>query len=328
MSIWRILQYLIVGTLVGVAPLIVASVVWGPGILSVGFFGLFAGLAAIGNHWRLGLIATAFLALAGGIAVSFAWTPLLGALLLAGIGMATGLSTRWHLQSILSTIGIGIGFLIVVPPTLPWFPAPTGFDAGYSLAVTGILAATGVWAVFAFGYLTRKMPSQARDPIPQRTIYYFTVALAIALFVGTYIVLRWYPGGTGAWLIMTILIVLQPDWSTLRSKTLHRTIGTLLGVAIAAGLVLVIPPDLHALVGLPLILIALAYKTSGVYWRFTTILTPGVVLLVTQGQDQTEALTTDATRLAFTLGAIAVVILVATLLGAAARISRPSSRAT
>jgi hypothetical protein len=328
MSFWRILQYLIVGTLVGIAPLVVASLIWGAGVLAVGFYGLFAGIAAIGNHRRLGLIATALLAVGGGLAVSFAWSPLLGALLFAGIGVVIGMSTRWHLQSIVGTIGIGIGFLIVVPPTLPWFPPPTAFDAGYSLAVAGILAGTGVWTVLAYGYLTRKMPSRPREPIPERTIYYFTIALAVALFVGTYIVLRWYPGGTGAWLIMTILIVLQPDWDTLRTKTLHRIFGTLLGVAIAAILVLVIPPNLHALVGLPLILGALAYKQGGVYWRYTTVLTPGVVLLVTQGLDQSKALTTDATRLAFTLGAIAVVVVVATLLGAASRVGRSSSRVT
>ncbi len=324
MSFGRILKYLIVGTLVGIAPLLVASAIWGWDILGVGFFGLFGGLGALGGRWRLGLLATAFLAITGGLAVAFAWTPLLGALLLAGIGIATGLAARYHLQAIVATIGIGIGFLIVMPPPLPGFPPPTAFDAAYALAVAGILAGTGLWTVVAYGYLTRTLPSRSQDPLPDRTIHLFTIALAVALFVGTFIVLRWYPGGTGAWLIMTILIVLQPDWNDLRMRTVHRTIGTLLGVAVAAALVLVVPPDLHALVGVPLILVAVAYRESGVYWRYTTILTPGVVMLVTQGMDQTEALTTDGARLAFTLGAIGVVVAVAAVMHTTLRIGRAS----
>ena len=168
MSFGRILKYLIVGTLVGIAPLLVASAIWGWDILGVGFFGLFGGLGALGGRWRLGLLATAFLAVTGGLAVAFAWTPLLGALLLAGIGIATGLAARYHLQAIV------------------------------------------------------------------------------------------------------------------------------------------------------------AYRESGVYWRYTTILTPGVVMLVTQGMDQTEALTTDGARLAFTLGAIGVVVAVAAAMHTTLGIGRAS----
>lgn len=327
MGFLRTLRLLVLGSLVAGAPLIVASAIWGWELLAVGLFGLLGGLAGVGNHRRFGLIAVGFLAITGGLAVSFAWTPILGALLLAGIGLVTGISARWHLHAVLALIGIALGFLIVSPPALPWFAQPTGFDAGYTLAVTAILAVSGAWSVVAIGYLTRQISTPPREQIAPRTIRYFTVALVIALFIGTYVVLRWYPGGTGAWLIMTILIVLQPEWEVFRSRMIERTVGTLFGVAIAGVLVLALPATLHGVVGVPLVLIALAYRSSGTYWGFTTILTPGVVLMVTQGMNQTEALTADGQRLGFTIGAIAVVVAVAALLHVTSRVGGSTTTA-
>ena len=124
----------------------------------------------------------------------------------------------------------------------------------------------------------------------------------------------------GEWLLLTVIVLLQPDAAATLRHTAERVAGTLVGVLAAVGIALALGDSgLRVTLALALMVAAFAYlQVPNRYWLYVALFTPGLVLL---SSPPGEADAVAAARLGFTLvGAIAVAAVALAL----SRLDRPS----
>lgn len=326
---WK--RFAVVGLVLAatMAPVIVASLLWAPEVRGIAVFGFLTGIVGtLKARLRLGVVLSAILALATVAAVLSHVHPAFGALLMAALAAAAGLAAMRGLHTPVLMVPLAVEFLLVSPPPLAGWEQPADAGVAYALAVGLVVLLGGLWASAFFGVLARRLPRPALEAVPRGQALTYTVALTVGASAATYIVLRWYPDGLGAWLIMTVLLLLQPDPHRTLHKTLQRIAGTIFGVAGAAAVLLLTESvALHHALGSILFLLALSVHTKP-YWRFVTVLTPAIVLLASEGAD---GIVVDERRLTWTLAgaALAVVVTIAVngVLAARSRQRAPSPAA-
>ena len=116
-------------------------------------------------------------------------------------------------------------------------------------------------------------------------------------------------GDTGGWLIVTILVIVQPSLGAGFKKAAHRTAGTVLGFVIAILIGALLPSGvLLYVVGTGFLMVAFIFMLQGrPYWLYATVLTPAIVLLESAGSTVDEV---AEQRLGATLVAVAGTMLV------------------
>jgi uncharacterized membrane protein YccC len=140
-------------------------------------------------------------------------------------------------------------------------------------------------------------------PIPRQRAIAFAMVLALMVGIATWFVVRFDLGEAGAWIILTIVVVLQPYLKDGMRRALERSGGTLLGfaVAVAFGLLTTSTAAL-AVLGAACMVTAVAVMLLGrPYWMFATFLTAAIILFV--GSDG-SVLHTAEVRLGATLIAV------------------------
>ena len=89
----------------------------------------------------------------------------------------------------------------------------------------------------------------------------------------------------GYWIPLAIVAVLQPDSTTGRTRALQRAVGTMAGVAVAAGVIVLSRSDAVLLVCVALTAAGLfAFKSRNYFWM-VALLTPLVLLMLTVVKD-------------------------------------------
>jgi uncharacterized membrane protein YccC len=83
----------------------------------------------------------------------------------------------------------------------------------------------------------------------------------------------------GRWGVLTVLVVLRPDYTSTVSRFVQRAVGTLLGAALALGFVDILHPDRLALSLATGVVSALAYVTFDAYLLFSLFGTAFVLLI-------------------------------------------------
>jgi uncharacterized membrane protein YccC len=110
------------------------------------------------------------------------------------------------------------------------------------------------------------------------------------------------------WVVLTVAIVLKPDFGSVFVRAVQRGAGTVAGAVIGAVLLAAVPPGPLLLIPLTLCAALLPYGRSRNYGLFSAFLTPAVVLLIDvlapQGWQLAEA------RLIDTLVGCGIVLLV------------------
>ncbi|MEU9041772.1 MULTISPECIES: FUSC family protein [unclassified Kitasatospora] len=110
--------------------------------------------------------------------------------------------------------------------------------------------------------------------------YGLRVALCIA--VGSAVTAN-YPLSKGYWVPMTIAFVLKPDLGSVFLRAVSRSVGTVLGVAVAAAL-LVLTTEEWALTAVAVLCVALLpYATAAHYGLNTVVMTPMALVLLQLG---------------------------------------------
>jgi uncharacterized membrane protein YccC len=110
----------------------------------------------------------------------------------------------------------------------------------------------------------------------------FGITMAIVTGVTMGIVVATGIGHTGAWILLTIVIVSQPRIHDTYQKALQRALGTALGFGIALAIALLVSNKTLLLVAGVLFLTLAVYvklDARSKYWQFTAFLTPGIVLV-------------------------------------------------
>jgi uncharacterized membrane protein YccC len=115
------------------------------------------------------------------------------------------------------------------------------------------------------------------------------VGIGVGAWLGADAVLT----GHGFWVVLTIALVMTPDYGATTSKGIGRTIGSILGAAIGIVLMLSLPqnPVLHTVLIIVLYWGYLVFRSCGQPWTmlwvvaWIAVLTPGTLGPITRGLD-------------------------------------------
>ncbi|MFZ0216696.1 MAG: FUSC family protein, partial [Candidatus Dormiibacterota bacterium] len=118
------------------------------------------------------------------------------------------------------------------------------------------------------------------------------------------------------WVLLTVAIVLKPDFGSVFVRGLQRALGTVIGVVIGFGMLLLLPDKLLIVLGIAVIAALLPYAILRNYGMFSTFLTPLVVLLIdlTSPSGQPSGVAAGEARLVDTLAGCAIVLVFGFLL--------------
>ena len=281
------------------------------------------------------IIAGAALAgwLAGGVAAVGLVIGVVGGLALAITDLSWGTrSLLGLLLPVAAWLGVGAAghpvwaaVLVAAAMLLQW---PVGVRYGGVLAflpvVAALAASVGVSGAERFGGWTSAGVAlifvlaavlKVRTPValvPAALARRHAVVAALATGIALWACLE--NGVThGYWLVVTLAVVLRPIPGETSSSARDRTLGTVVGAALAIAAVVLLPLPLVAAFLLGCLVLTLAWAVARDLFRQTLFSTPLVVLLGSSGVAG-SAVGIAVERLAFTLGAAVVAVGLAALL--------------
>ena len=257
--------------------------------------------AVIVTGWRVtGVMGLALAASTVGAGL-VAGDPWLALLLMGAAAATAGFTSRWGYSQGLAMAPITLGFLVAEPPT---FPAAGSTTANALLMGLVMLMATG-WGLAIGALIGRRIHLPHPTGIGVAAAALYAAVLGLLVGVAAWFVIDRQLGHGGAWLMMTILIIVQPYLKDTWSKTWQRGAGTILGFVIAFAIAsLVSSTWLLAVLGLAFVFAAIwSRMRKADYWVYVSMLTPAIVIL--EGSSG-SVVDTDVRRLTFTLIGTAV----------------------
>jgi uncharacterized membrane protein YccC len=139
----------------------------------------------------------------------------------------------------------------------------------------------------------------------------FAVRLALCMSIGE-VVRQNLPFPRPYWVLLTVAIVLKPDFGSVFTRAVQRGVGTLLGVVIGSVLLLVLPRNGWILLAMAAACAVLPWARGANYGVFSVFLTPLVIFLLDLAVPGGKGLV--VARLVDTLIGCAIVLLVGYLL--------------
>ena len=264
-------------------------------------------LAAALGGIRIALLLTLPLAIASALAFAVASNAWAAAVLMAVVAGARGLCSRWGYSGALTMAAIGVAFIVATPPQ-PQSPLPHTLFVGLVVLVAGLYATVMV-------YLLRRFlpPPMHVPPVDAKRAWAYAVVLGLLVGIATWFIVDLRLGHPGAWIVLTLIIVVQPYVTDEMSKALSRAGGTVLGflIAMAVGL-LVHSPTLIAVIGEIALITAVSLMSLGrPYWQFACGITVAMVLFSGASSSVPKY---DVDRLGATLIGIAMALVVVAIL--------------
>lgn len=179
------------------------------------------------------------------------------------------------------------------------------------LAVPGFVLLGGLWVTFIGWVMLRDLPNTRIVPPSRAAIRRFALTLSVLIGVGTFVAMTWIPGGSSWWVLLTIFVIVQPDTQKTRQRLYFRVLGTVLGGAAAAVLVILIDENtIITAIGVVLAMVSGGVYLKAPYWVFACTLTAAVIFL---NFTPSTALYGDAERIVFTLVGAAGVFLISAI---------------
>lgn len=287
-------------------PPVVLLLIGVQGLTSACIYGGMVALVASFYDFRLAAALSLIAGLAAVVAVLLSPYALAGAIFMALIAGGAAFTARQGLHSPVMIVPMFICFMVVSPPEI------TNVTASVGVAViSGItMAGCGLWVTGAARVVLGASPRLPRKVRPLSVALWYAGVMALVVGAATWTILTYVPTHRGAWLILTLIVVLQPSSHDTLKKTLHRLGGTIAGGLISlVFLVIDLPSAVHLAAAALLLYVALLtrFVLGQPYWLYVLVLTPAIVLVSTHGPDTLDIVTA---RVEFTLlgGAIAIVI--------------------
>lgn len=275
---------------------------------------------------RVGVLAVLLMGGLAAVSTLAASSTAVAAIWLGLVGAAYGLSGLRGWNRLTMQMAIWCAYIVVNPLQAQTETklsrvgdVPLSLSAALVTLVAVICAGT-LMALLA-GRVAPHSPASPLKRLERPRAYALAAACGGLLAIGAAFVVDDGRVVAGEWLLLTIVVLLQPDAHATLRHTAERVLGTMLGVTAAAGLALAIgdAPALQAL-ALALMVAAFAYlQMPGRYWVYVSLFTPGLVL-ISAPPGEADALA--EARLGFTVaGAVAVAIVAIAL----SRFDRPSA---
>jgi hypothetical protein len=282
------------------------------GLAAMFVYGGIIAISAVFYDMKLAVIVSAIAGVAGAIAALLNPYTLAGAVFFGVLTGASALTAKRGIHSPVLMVPVFISFILVAPP-----PVPPLTTVPAALMSGAVLTLGGLWATASARLLLGQPKSEiARKQVGLRGAIAYGLLMAIVLGVAAWAVLTFAKFHQGAWLLLTLIILLQPSAHDTVTKSLQRLAGTLVGSVVALALILIaLPSTVDLMIGGILIFAALSlrYVLKRPYWEYVTVLTPAVILLSSTGFDQVRV---AEDRVGFTLIASTIAILLAVTLKA------------
>lgn len=281
----------------GHANLVSAAVYGGMVALVASFYGtrLSAGLSVIAGASAL-------------IAVLVDPYPLAGAVFMGLLAGGAALAARRGLHSPAMVVPLAISITITAPPTISGIDSP----ALTALIVGAIMGGCGLWVTLvARLVLGSSVPRLPRHEHSRNVTLAYAGVMALVVGAASFMVLAAYPVDRGGWLILTLVVVLQPSSKDTIKKTLQRLGGTVVGLGIALLVTLVDLPAWADLLGSSILLylaLGARFVLRMPYGVYVMCLTPAILLMNAKTAD---ALDLATKRLEFTAAGALIAIVVA-----------------
>jgi uncharacterized membrane protein YccC len=172
----------------------------------------------------------------------------------------------------------------LIPP--PWSQRPGALALRDSM-VGLARAISGTWASAA----APPAPADWRSRVRERAVYVreqlgggraaqmFTVRLMVCIGVAA-VITQVISLTRSYWVVLTVAIVLKPDYGSVFARALQRGIGTIVGAVLGAVILAVVPYGPWLLVPFGVLAALLPYGRSRNFGLSATFLTPLVVLLI------------------------------------------------
>jgi uncharacterized membrane protein YccC len=292
----------------GAAGLVVGSLIHGRGWIAVVALVVVAGVSSI-------------LARLGGVGSVTGLQLLVYSAL--GLGTIGELRPWWH--TALEFVAGAVWALILITP--PWSDSP-GARALRDAMVSLARAISGNWAPRPAPAARASLRSRARDRVLRlgeqliggRIAWTFSARLMVCTGVAA-VITQVVSLQRSYWVVLTVAIILKPDYGSVFARAVQRGIGTIAGAVLGAAILAVVPYGVRLLIPFGVLAELLPYGKSRNFGLSATFLTPLVVLLIDLQAGGGWRLAAD--RLIDTLIACAVVLGI----GYAGRVSADHVRA-
>jgi uncharacterized membrane protein YccC len=176
----------------------------------------------------------------------------------------------------------------VTPPLIPpaWSQSPGALALRDSM-VGLARAISGNWAPPS----APPAPTDWRSRVRERAVYVaeqlvggrvarmFTIRLMVCTGVAA-VITQEFSLTRSYWVVLTVAIVLKPDYGSVFARALQRGIGTIVGAFLGAAILAVVPYGLWLLVPFGVLAALLPYGRARNFGLSATFLTPLVVLLI------------------------------------------------
>lgn len=251
---------------------------------SLWYLGMLPALMGLFTNRKLAFVAALITPAFMGVALLLRDQPILGALFMAGVGVATGLSAMrgWHLMGAFAGPLIAYALIGNLHVALP--SGTVAIDTSLASALTGMayVLAGGLWTTLMGAFVIRAMGVKPPRSVPGHTAGYFAAALGVLIGAAAFIDMMWLDAASW-WIILTFFVVVQPYYSDSTRRVIERVAGTLAGALIAVIVVELLRgfPVVITILALVLTLAAAYANLKLPYWVFAMLLTPAVVLQTT-----------------------------------------------
>ena len=244
--------------------------------------------------------------LLAGLAVLLHPHPVAGGIFFGCVVALSGLAARKRLENQVRMVPINLSIMLTFPPRDGLGHGPR-VDA---LVITAVALLAMVWtmALVIRPVLKRVPPLSLPADRTNRVADTYSLIAGVACGIAAWAALSVWPGLAGAWLLITMVAIIQPDNDGAFRRGAQRVGGTILGIlaAIALGLVAtnaVVDVMLGTILMIMAIHILLIARRP--YWVGIAVLTPAVVLINMPGR---TLLSVSVDRLAFTLLGVAIAV--------------------
>jgi hypothetical protein len=259
----------------GMGPCIVLALLGLPNLANAAILpGMALTIACItGTGWRGGIIVVGPFAVFCALAAWASPSPWLAAIVLAVAAFLRAYAARAGLHNALTVTVITLGFLVATPYQFDSV-VPTPILVGV------VSLGAGLWAIIVSFALRKWIPHVKRVHVERIRVLVYSILFAVLVGAATLLVVHFNLGQTGAWIILTILVVFQPYFGAGFKKAGARAFGTVVGLCITVVIGVFFPsgPILYVIGSIFGMIILLFLFQNRPYWMYAMALTPTVVL--------------------------------------------------
>lgn len=294
------------------APLIAVAFVLGgtaTGLVYIGVLVTFVSLT-LGPRVALGAaLSVPAVVFVGLLLSNTAWAASLF-MVVMGFGIVWSYIHGWQIAgTYVATQG---ALAVVAAPQLDFMSDYARSSVASAAVSAGFVGASALWVALLGFLLLYDLPKLPVKETTRHDRVVFGVALCLTLGVSTFVLMTFTSGGHAWWVLLTIMVVMEPGYGHTLRRSIERAGGTVLGGALAMLMIVWV----HNSMALNIIGLLLAIGTAvtfivAPYWVFATSLTMAIVVLMTPAEHAVRA---SYERVGYTVLAAIIAVVAAALL--------------